>query len=353
MDVCLFSVWLDGGRLRAALFITTLHRYFEENALSAQRPIVVVGSINTDLVAVTKRNPAVGETVLGSDFQIHPGGKGANQAVAVARLGYPVRLIGRLGNDAFGADLRTHLKKAGVEISGVSTSDGASGVAVIVVSGKGDNSIVLAPGANSKVTPEDIDANISILRSAGMALAQLEIPMETVEHLARVCARENVPLILDPAPASDLQPGIFKDIAWFTPNQTEAAFYLGSKHSESNPLAPAAMANVFLSNGCRGVVLKMGAHGTYLGSQDGIGSLVPAFSVNAIDTTAAGDAFNAGFATALMLGKSPLDSAVFATAVAAISVTRTGAQPSMPSMAEVEKFLKNESLRITREVALR
>jgi ribokinase len=321
--------------------------------LSAQRPIVVVGSINTDLVAVTKRNPVVGETVLGSDFQIHPGGKGANQAVAVARLGYPVQLIGRLGNDAFGADLRTHLEKAGVETSGVSTSDGASGVAVIVVSGKGDNSIVLAPGANSKVTPEDIDANISILRSAGMVLAQLEIPMETVEHLARVCARENVPLILDPAPASDLSPGIFKDIAWFTPNQTEAAFYLGSKHSESNPLSPAAMANVFLSNGCRGVVLKMGAHGTYLGLQGGIGSSVPAFSVNAIDTTAAGDAFNAGFATALMLGKSPLDSAVFAAAVAAISVTRRGAQPSMPSMAEVEKFLKNESLRITREVALR
>jgi ribokinase len=321
--------------------------------LSAQRPIVVVGSINTDLVAVTKRIPVVGETVLGSDFQIHPGGKGANQAVAVARLGYPVRLIGRLGNDTFGADLRTHLEKAGVEISGVSTSDGASGVAVIVVSGKGDNSIVLAPGANSKVTPEDIDANISILRSAGMVLAQLEILLETVEYLARICARENVPLILDPAPASDLSPDIFKDIAWFTPNQTEAAFYLGKEHSESNPLTPAAMANVFLSYGCRGVVLKMGAHGTYLGSQDGIGSLVPAFSVNAIDTTAAGDAFNGGFATALMLGKSPLDSAIFAAAVAAISVTRTGAQPSMPSMAEVEKFLKNESLRSMREVVSR
>jgi ribokinase len=321
--------------------------------LTSQKPIVVVGSINIDLVAVTQRIPVVGETVLGSDFQIHPGGKGANQAVAVARLGYPVRLIGRLGNDTFGVDLRTHLEKAGVDITGVSTSDGASGVAVIVVSGRGDNSIVLSPGANAKVTPEDIDANISILKSAGMVLAQLEIPLETVEYLARVCARENVPLILDPAPASDLPPNIFKDIAWFTPNQTEAAFYLGNKHSESNPLSPAAMAKVFLSSGCRGVVLKMGAHGTYLGSQDGIGSSVSAFPVNAIDTTAAGDAFNAGFATALMLEKSPLDSAVFAAAVAAISVTRTGAQPSMPSMAEVEKFLKNESLRKMYEVAPR
>jgi ribokinase len=308
--------------------------------LSAQKPIIVVGSINTDLVAVTKRIPAAGETVIGSDFQIHPGGKGANQAVAVARLGYPVRLIGRLGNDTFGAELRTHLEKAGVEITGVSTSDGVSGVAVIVVSGHGENSIVLAPGANSKVTPEDLDANISILRSAGMVLAQLEIPLETIEYLARICARENVPLILDPAPARDLPPGIFKDIAWFTPNQTEAAFYIGNKHSESNPPAPAEMAKVFLSNGCRGVALKMGAHGTYLGSQDGIGSLVPAFSVDAIDTTAAGDAFNAGFATALMLGNSFLDSAVFGSAVAAISVTRTGAQPSMPTMVEVKDFMK-------------
>jgi ribokinase len=310
--------------------------------LSAQKPIVVVGSINTDLVAVTKRIPAVGETVIGSDFQIHPGGKGANQAVAVARLGYPVRLIGRLGNDTFSAQLRTHLEKAGVEITGVSTSDGASGVAVIVVSRHGENSIVLAPGANSKVTPEDLDRNISILRSAGMVLAQLEIPLETVEYLARVCARENVPLILDPAPARDLPPGIFRDIAWFTPNQTEAAFYLGNNHPESSPQAPAEMAKIFLSNGCRGVVLKMGDHGTYLGSQGGIGSLVPAFSVDAIDTTAAGDAFNAGFATALMLGNSFLDSAVFGSAVAAISVTRTGAQPSMPTMVEVKDFMKKQ-----------
>jgi ribokinase len=316
---------------------------FRRNALSAQKPIVVVGSINTDLVAVTQRRPAVGETVIGSDFQIHPGGKGANQAVAVARLGYPVRLIGRLGSDTFGAELRTHLEKAGVDITGVSTTDGASGVAVIVVSGQGENSIVLAPGVNAKVTPEDLDANISILRSAGMVLAQLEIPLETIEYLARICARENVPLILDPAPARDLPPGIFKDIAWFTPNQTEAAFYLGNRPPESNPKAPADMAKMFLSNGCRGVALKMGTHGTYLASQDGMSGVVPAFSVHAIDTTAAGDAFNSGFATALMLGRSPLESAVFAAAVAAISVTRMGAQPSMPSMVEVEEFLKNAS----------
>jgi len=312
--------------------------------VSAQKPIVVVGSINIDLVAVTRKVPVPGETVIGSDFQIHSGGKGANQAVAIARLGYPVRLIGRLGNDTFGAQLRTSLEQAGVDISGVPTSESSSGVALIVVSERGENSIVLAPGANSKVTPADIDANISILRSAGMVLAQLEIPLQTVEYLARVCAREGVPLILDPAPALELPPDIFKDIAWFTPNQTEAAFYLGDQLAESKQQSPAEMAKTLLSKGCRGVVLKMGADGSYLGSQAGVGSFVPAFSVNAIDTTAAGDAFNAGFATALMLGKSPLDGAVFAAAVAAISVTRTGAQPSMPCMAEVEEFIRSQAL---------
>ncbi|MBS1800406.1 MAG: ribokinase [Acidobacteria bacterium] len=319
--------------------------------LSAKKPIVVVGSINTDLVAVAKRIPVIGETVIGSDFQIHPGGKGANQAVAVARLGYPVRLIGRVGNDTFGAELRSHLENAGVDIAGVSMSDGASGVAVIVVSEHGENSIVLAPGANFKVIPEDLDANISMLRSAGMVLAQLEIPVETVEYLARICARENVPLILDPAPAKDLPPHIFKAVTWFTPNQTEAAFYFEKKHAGANEPMPAEMAKAFLANGCRGTVLKMGALGTYLASQEGIGSLVPAFSVNAIDTTAAGDAFNAGFATALMLGKSPLDSASFAAAVAAISVTRRGAQPSMPSMAEVEKFINANLIETASELA--
>ena len=308
--------------------------------MSAQKPIVVVGSINTDLVAVTKKIPDVGETVIGSDFQIHPGGKGANQAVAVARLGYPVQLIGRLGNDRFGAELRTYLEKSGVDMTGVSASDCASGVAMIVVSEIGENSIVLAPGANAEVTTKDIDANISILKQAGMVLAQLEIPVETVEYLARVCARENVPLILDPAPARELPLSIFKDIAWFTPNQTETTFYLWNKHSESNPQRPGEIARILLSNGCQGVVLKMGADGTCVGSKGGVGSLVSAFSVDAIDTTGAGDAFNAGFATGLMLGKSPVDSAIFASAVAAISVTRTGAQPSMPSMAEVEAFMK-------------
>lgn len=315
--------------------------------MSRQKPIVVVGSINTDLVTFAERIPAVGETVTGTDFQIHPGGKGANQAVAVARLGYPVRLIGRLGSDPFGTQLRTHLESAGVDVAGVATSEGTSGVALIVVSSQGENSIVVTPGANSNVTPQDLEANIEIVRQAGIVLAQLEIPLETVEYLASICAQEGVPLILDPAPARDLPRGIFKQIAWFTPNQTEAAFYSGSENGSGQNHDAAEMARLILAEGSRGVVLKMGEHGAYLASQEGLGDLIPAFPVKAIDTTAAGDAFNGGFATGLMLRKSPIESAQFASAVAAISVTRTGAQPSMPTASEVDCFLEeNCSIRV-------
>jgi ribokinase len=311
--------------------------------LSSRKPIVVVGSINTDLVSTAKRIPAVGETVIGNDFHIHPGGKGANQAVAVARLGYPVQLIGRLGNDAFGTQLRSHLENSGVNIAGVATSDGTSGVAVIVVSEKGENSIVVTPGANSGVMPQDIEANIESIRNAGMVLAQLEIPVETVDYLATICVREGVPLILDPAPATDLPPSIFNRIAWLTPNQSEAAFYIAGAANSTNGHLPDEIAKELFSKGSRGVVLKMGERGVFLASRDIGGTLIPAFKLHAVDTTAAGDAFNGGFATGLMLGKSPADSARFACAVAGISVTRHGAQPSMPSMPEVERLLQGST----------
>lgn len=307
--------------------------------MSNSKPIVVVGSINMDLVSMTERIPVMGETVIGLNFQIHPGGKGANQAVAVSRLGYPVRLIGCLGNDTFGEQLRGNLGRAGVDTTGVGTTDVASGVAAIVVSKRGENSIVVTPGANARVTPEVLDENLPILKSAGMVLAQLEIPLDTIEYLARICARENLPLILDPAPAQHLPSRIFKNVAWFTPNQTEAHFYLGEIGSRPEQQTAADTAEKFLSTGCRGVALKMGEQGTYLASRQGVSKYVPAFEVKAIDTTAAGDAFNAGFATGLMRGKSPYDSAVFAAAVAGVSVTRTGAQPSMPTLIEVESFM--------------
>lgn len=311
-----------------------------------RKPIVVVGSINTDLVSITRTIPAIGETVVGSEFQMHPGGKGANQAVAVAKLGYPVQLIGRLGADSFGKQLQGHLERSGVNVDGVATSEGATGVAMIVVSEKGENSIVVTPGANALLTRFDMENNIRIIQAAGIVLTQLEIPIDTVECLASICKREAVPLILDPAPAMDLPEEIFKKIDWFTPNQTEAAFYCQGRLTKGET-SPAALAEVLRSRGAHGVVLKLGAEGAYLLPEGESGIVIPPWRMKAIDTTAAGDAFNGGFAAGLMMGKRPHESARFASAVAAISVTRAGAQPSMPSMVEVNELLRTSDMQAT------
>jgi ribokinase len=307
---------------------------------TGNRPVVVVGSINIDLVANTERIPVEGETVLGSDFQTHPGGKGANQAVAVARLGYPVRMIGRLGDDAFGSQLRAQLENAGVDVSGVMTSPGTSGVAVIVVGRSGENCIVITPGANALLSPEDLDTHIDMIRSAGVVLTQLEIPLETVQHLAKICAQEKVPLILDPAPAKELPQDLLRDVEWFTPNETEAAFFAGSLNGSADAGDPAAMAGMLMNKGLKGVVLKLGSRGAFIASRKGLAEPLASFSVNAVDTTAAGDAFNGAFATALLMQMDPVESARFAAAAAAISVTRPGAQPSMPTMADVKQLVE-------------
>ena len=308
---------------------------------AGKKPVAVVGSINIDLVANTERIPVEGETVLGSGFQIHPGGKGANQAVAVARLGYPVRMIGRLGDDAFGAQLRSHLERAGVDVAGVATTPGSSGVATIIVADHGENCIVITPGANARLTPDDLDANLPILRSSGIVLTQLEIPLETVEHLAKICAREGIPLILDPAPAKQLAPSLLQAVTWFTPNEIEAAFFTGQSNGTSDMHDPAHAAKALLDRGIPGVVLKLGSRGAFIASKHSLAERLSPFPVHAIDTTAAGDAFNGAFAVGLLLGKDPAASARFATAAAALSVTRAGAQPSMPTMAEVDKMLQN------------
>jgi ribokinase len=305
----------------------------------SKKTVVVVGSINIDLVSTTSRIPAIGETISGKDFRVHPGGKGANQAVAVGRLGYPVRMIGRIGNDTFGQQLRSNLEGAGVDASGVATSEGTSGVAVILVDDKGDNSIVITAGANALLSPRDLDDNINAIRSAGLVLTQLETPLETIEYLAQLCQREGVPLILDPAPARELPAEFLKKIAWFTPNETEAGFFADTRYSNEQALDPAAIASKLKQRGLQGVILKLGSRGAYIACASGEAHSVPSFPVHAVDSTAAGDAFNGAFATGLMLGKSPLESARFASAAAAISVTRAGAQPSMPSMDEVEQLL--------------
>lgn len=307
--------------------------------MPSSKPVVVVGSINMDLVASAPHIPAAGETVLGTDFQTYPGGKGANQAVAAARLGASVQMIGQLGADDIGKQLRGGLNMAGIDTTGVGTVQGPSGVALISVAASGENSIIVTQGANLQVTPAFLDQHAAIIQKAGIVLAQLEIPLETVVHLADLCAQANVPLMLDPAPARELPKELYAKLAWITPNETEAAFYLG--HTVPDDGADKA-AEELMAKGTKGVLLKLGSRGSYFAQAKGSEVKIKAFQVNAIDTTAAGDCFNGAFAAALMLGQSRLEAAMFASAASAISVTRKGAQASMPTMIEVQEFMGRE-----------
>ena len=296
------------------------------------KPIVIIGSISMDLVTCTPRIPAVGETVIGTSFSTTPGGKGANQAVAAARLGYPVHMVGKVGTDDYGTPLLESLKAAGVNIDTMGRFQGSSGLAHIFVAENGQNSIVIVQGANAEVDNAHIDAQSGVIRSAGMVLLQLEIPIRTIEHVLAICAEAKVPVMMDPAPAAPLPDSFFPHIAWFTPNETEAAFYVGERLSAEQSAAK------LLAKGVQGVVLKRGAEGAYV-AKNGIAEWVPAFKVDAIDTVAAGDCFNGAFAVALSEGKDPRVAARFASAAAAISVTRRGAQASMPSRQDVQALL--------------
>lgn len=307
---------------------------------SEQKPIVVVGSMNVDFVATAPRIPIAGETITGESFQLHFGGKGANQAVAVARLGYPVRMIGMVGSDSFGTEVRAGLLQAGVDVDAVQSVEGSSGVASIAVSHAGENAIVVIPGANAHVTPEYLDRHHDILRGAGMVLAQLEIPMTTIEHLARLCRQYGVPLILDPAPAMPLSPEVFSCIGWFTPNETEAEFFAAQIDPGLSSAPPEDVARAFVGADVGAVALKRGSQGVLLLVDGSAPKMIPAPQVDAVDTTAAGDAFNGAFATGLMLGMDPYEAGRFACGAAALSVTRKGAQPSLPARAEVEDMLR-------------
>jgi ribokinase len=300
---------------------------------STRKPIVVVGSINMDLVAHAPRIPLPGQTLTGTDFATTPGGKGANQAVAAARLGHPTAMLGCVGEDVFGQALLDHLTAARVNIATIERVSGPSGVAPILVADNGENSIVVVPGANGKLDSATVDRHAALIRSAGMVLLQLEIPMDTISHTLAVCAEAGVPVMLDPAPAAPLPDAIWSQVAWFTPNDTEAAFYLKGD-SKPEDAAPH-----LLAKGVRGVVLKRGAEGSYVAVAGGKAAWVPSFHVQAVNTVGAGDCFNGAFAVALLEGRDPWEAARFASAAAAISVTRPGAQESMPTRAEVDAFL--------------
>lgn len=311
-----------------------------------QKPIVVVGSINLDLVVSAARLPLPGETITGSSFATFCGGKGANQAVAVAKLGYPVAMVGNVGHDNFGIQLRRGLEDAGADVSEVNLVDESSGVALITTSAQGENNIVVVPGANARLTPASLEKASSLLDRAGILLAQLEVPLEAVEFLAEFARKREIPLMLDPAPARELPESLLRRISWFTPNETEARALItagAAKYKDQSDEGWSKVAGRFLDRGVKNVILKLGSRGCLIAEAGRPELRVPAFSVTAVDTTAAGDAFNAGFAVALMRGFEVSIAAKFASAVAAISVTRPGAQSSMPTAKEVDRFLEINS----------
>jgi len=297
------------------------------------KPIVVVGSVTMDMVTLTPQIPQVGQTVIGTAFSTTPGGKGANQAVAVARLGYPVHMVGKVGDDVYGPALLQNLAAAGVNTAAIETTPGPSGLAPIFLSEAGENAIVVVPGANGQVDPAFVDRHADLIRSAGMVLCQLEIPMETVSHLLALCAEAGVPVMLDPAPAAELPKEVWSQVAWFTPNETEAEFYLGGS------LTPEVDSQRLLNRGPQGVVLKRGAEGSYVARAEGNAAWVYPSPVAAVDTVGAGDCFNGVFAVALLEGNHPWAAAHIASVAAAISVTRRGAQASMPTRADIKEFL--------------
>lgn len=287
-----------------------------------------------------QRFPDAGETVVGSKFAVFPGGKGANQAYAAARLGGQVSMVGQVGHDSHGDWLKRQLASAGVDVAYVqSDSSAATGVAVICVDSSGQNRIVIAPGANGTLGVERLLASEATIMSANIVLLQLEIPLTTVEHVARVAKRAGAVVVLDPAPAHQIGRDLLQWVDYVTPNETELRTLTHSSDEPINRASAAARAAILRALGAKRVIVKMGVSGALLVHESGE-HFWPAIPVKAIDATAAGDAFNAAFAVALAEGQTENDAGRFATAAAACSVTRPGAQPSMPTRDEIDLLLQ-------------
>ncbi|MDI6868682.1 MAG: ribokinase [Coprothermobacterota bacterium] len=299
--------------------------------------VLVVGSINMDLVIRAPRFPQPGETVIGEEFGTFPGGKGANQAVAARKLGAEVRMIGKVGNDSFGLKLREGLAQEGVDVSGVSISDNQStGVALIVVDQSGQNSIVVSSGANMSLSPEDLGEHEGDFSWARVVLFQLESPLETVLEGIKLAREKGAYVILNPAPARSLPQEIWKEVDLLVPNETEAAI-LANNSLQS--LDPERAAREFIRKGVKEVIVSLGEKGClYASSQKVISH--PAFNVQAVDSTAAGDAFVGALSVGMALGWKMEKSIAFASASGALAVTKKGAQSSLPYRKEVEEFLR-------------
>jgi ribokinase len=316
---------------------------FRQDVLVEEKiDVMVIGSANMDLVLRVERLARVGETISGGDLALFPGGKGANQACAVGKLGGRVAIIGQVGNDAFGAQLTASLEQAGVDTSRLGISDRPTGCACIYVLPDGENSIVISPGANATVLPENALPKLDLLHEGMYLLSQLEIPMVTIEAAFAKAKAHGAITILDPAPVRPLSPELLRNVDSLTPNQSEAAALLGDPDLEIRGFREAeCVAERILALGPAAVVLKLGSLGCYIAAGQ-VRAMIPGFKVTAVDTTAAGDVFNGAFAVALAEGEDVLAAARFANAAAAISVTRPGAQSSVPSREEVETFLSSD-----------
>jgi len=295
--------------------------------------VLVIGSLNADLVVRAPHFPQPGETISGDDLQIIPGGKGANQAVAAARQEASVAMVGRVGKDSFGPFLLNSLKSDSVDITNVLTDESATGTAIIVVDANGQNSIVLSAGANGKVTPKDIDA---LKIEAKVLLLQLEIPLKTVIHAAKWGKQKGMTVILNPAPARELPDELIANLDYILPNETDLNLLTGISITDI-PSAERA-ATVLLNRGAKNVIVTLGSKGAILISNDQA-TQEKAYKVDVLDTTAAGDAFIGGFASALIGGVEIEEALKYANVCGALATTKFGAQPSLPTKEETERFM--------------
>jgi len=303
--------------------------------------LVVIGSSNTDMVVKTARLPRPGETVAGGQFYMAAGGKGANQAVAAARLGAHVSFLARVGSDLFGTQAIENYDEEGIDTELILRDpEHPTGVALILVDQEGENLIAVASGANHAMTPADVDRAADRIREADAVLLQLEIPLEVVRHAVHLAAQAEVPVILDPAPAPEnpLDSDLLREVTYLTPNESEAERLSGIPVRDETTARQAA--EKLLGAGVRHVIITLGAQGALVAWAEQM-LHVPGFSVEAKDCTAAGDAFNAGLAVAIAQGRPLLDAVRYAHMVAALSVTRLGAQPSLPTASEVVQFAQS------------
>ncbi|MCQ4044574.1 ribokinase [Streptantibioticus rubrisoli] len=296
--------------------------------------LLVVGSANADLVVAVERRPAAGETVLGSDLATHPGGKGANQAVAAARLGAATGLLARVGDDAHGRLLLDTQRACGVDTRGVLIGAAPTGVALITVDPSGDNSIVVSPGANARLTPDDVRAAGELMAAAKVVSLQLEIPLETVAEAVTTAGRAGAKVVLNPSPPAPLPVEVLAACDLLVVNEHEARYLLRDAPAAAEG-TPEAWAKALLARGPRSVVVTLGAAGALAATGDGTAVRIPSPRVRAVDTTGAGDAFTGALAWRWGAGDELTEAVRFAVRVGATAVTRPGAQQSYPTAAEV------------------